>query len=273
MRRLRSTDGVEVAVHDLGGRGHDLLFVHATGFCSQVFSRLASLLGTGYRSWGVDLRGHGLTSTPPSVDYGWSGFADDVLAAIAGLSLDHPMAVGHSSGGAAVLLAEAHRPGTFSSLWCYEPIVWPDPDKARARAAALAEGARHRRERFPSREDAYANFSSKPPFSALAPAVLRAYVEHGFEEAADGSVSLRCRPDVEAAIYLGAVVGDRFSRLKEVTCPVVVAAGGRSDAITPDRAERMVDALPGGRLVVFPRLGHFGPLEDPQTVAEVILRS
>ncbi|MDQ4098749.1 MAG: alpha/beta hydrolase [Actinomycetota bacterium] len=272
MRRLRSTDGVEVAVHDFGGRGKELLFVHATGFCAQVFSPLASLLGSVYRCRGVDLRGHGLSATPPSVDYAWPGFAEDVLAAVDGLSLDHPMAVGHSSGGAAVLLAEAERPGTFVSLWCYEPIVWEAPEKARSRAERLAEGARRRRDRFPSRDEAYANFAAKPPFSALAPAALRAYVDHGFAEAADGSVTLRCRPDAEAAIYLGAVEGDRFSRLKEVTCPVVVAAGGGTDAITPERAQRIVDALPDGRLAVFPRLGHFGPLEDPQAVAQVILR-
>jgi pimeloyl-ACP methyl ester carboxylesterase len=272
MRRLRSTDGVEIAVHDLGGRGKDLLFFHATGFCARVFSPLASSLGAAYRCWGVDLRGHGLTRTPPSVGYAWSGFADDVLAAVDGLSLDHPTAIGHSSGGAAVLLAEAERPGTFASLWCYEPIVWEAPEKARSRAERLAEGARRRRDRFPSREEAFANFASKPPFSALAPAALRAYVEHGFADAADGSVALRCRPETEAAIYLGAVEEDRFSRLKEVTCPVVVAAGGRSDAITPERAQRIVDALPDGRLAVFPLLGHFGPLEDPGAVADVILR-
>ena len=213
-----------------------------------------------------------MTATPPSVTNAWSGLADDVLAAVHGLSLDQPAAFGHSSGGAAVLLAEAERPGTFASLWCYEPIVWPDPDQARNRAATLAEGARRRRDRFPSKEEAYANFAAKPPFSSLAPATLRAYVEHGFEDTADGAVTLRCRPDTEAAVYLEAVVGDRFSRLKEVACPVVVAAGGRSDAITPDRAQPIVEALPDGRLAVFPRLGHFGPLEDPQAVAEVVLR-
>lgn len=237
-----------------------------------MFSRLATLLGSSYRCWGVDLRGHGMTATPPSVTYAWSGLADDVRAAVDGLSLDHPSALGHSSGGAAVLLAEAGRPGTFASLWCYEPIIWPDPAQARARASALADGARRRRDRFPSKEEAYANFAAKPPFSSLAPAALRAYVEHGFEDTADGSVTLRCRPDTEAAVYLEAAVGDRFSRLKEVTCPVVVAAGGRSDAITPERAQPIVEALPDGRLAVFPRLGHFGPLEDPQAVAEVVLR-
>ena len=277
MRRLRSTDGVEVALHYLGGRsgGRPLLFVHASGFCAQVFSRLATHVGTTFRCWGVDLRGHGLSKSPDGLDYAWSGFGADVLAAVDGLGLtdegERPAAVGHSSGGAAVLLAEAERPGTFSSLWCYEPIVWPDPDAARERAQWLAGGAGRRRDRFPSADEAYANFAAKPPLSALAPAALRAYVDHGFATEADGSVSLRCRPAVEAAVYLKAVEGDRFRRLAEVRCPVVVASGGRSDAITPAVAQRLVDALPAGRLRVFGNLGHFGPLENPPAVAEAIL--
>jgi pimeloyl-ACP methyl ester carboxylesterase len=271
MRRLRSTDGVRLAVHDLGGCGPELLLVHATGFCAQVFSRLATLVGRAYHCWAVDLRGHGLTATPDAVDFAWYGFAQDVLATVDGLSLDRPVAFGHSSGGAAVLLAAAERPKAFGSLWCYEPIVWAEPERARARAARLAEGARHRRDRFASRDEAFANFASKPPFANLAPVVLRAYVEHGFGDEPDGSVTLRCRPDAEAAIYLAAVDGDRFSRLADVTCSVVVGAGGRSDAITPERARPIVEALPDGRLARFPRLGHFGPLEDPEAVAQAVL--
>lgn len=272
-QRLPSTGGVEVAVHDLGGAdgGRPLLLVHATGFCAGVFRPLVAGLGQRFRCWGIDLRGHGLTVTPGDVDFAWSGFADDVLAAVGGLGLDRPFALGHSSGGAAVLLAEAERPGTFEALWCYEPIVWPDPDSARGRAEWLAGGARRRRTTFPSADEAVANFSAKPPLSALAPETLRAYVEGGFEAAADGSVTLRCRPESEAAIYRQAVEEDRFRRLAEVGCPVVVAAGQASDAITPDHARTLADALPAGRARLFDGLGHFGPLEDPPVVAAAVL--
>jgi len=265
-------------LHDLGGAGggRPLLLVHATGFCAGVFGPLVRSLAPRFRCWAVDLRGHGHTVTPPEVDFAWSGFADDVLAAVGGLAAGsasgaRPVALGHSSGGAAVLLAEAERPGTFEALWCYEPIVWPAPEAARKRAEWLATGARKRRTTFPSVGEAIANFSTKPPLSALAPDALQAYVACGFEPAADGSVGLRCHPESEAAIYLRAVEGDRFARLAEVACPVVVAAGGTSDAITPERATALVDALPAGRLRVFDRLGHFGPLEDPPAVAAAVL--
>lgn len=277
MRRLPSTDGVEVAVHDLGGpgasaHGRPLLLVHPTSFCAQVLAPLAASLSPSFRCWGVDLRGHGSTSSPPALDYAWTGFADDVLAAVDGLGLASPLAFGHSSGAAALLLAEAERPGTFAALWCYEPIVWPDPERARPRAQRLAEGARRRRDRFGSRAEAYANFASKPPFSSLSEEALRTYVEHGFSDRADGSVSLRCRPEVEAEIYLRAVEGNRFSLLARVACPVTVACGERTEAIRPEVGKELADALPRGRLVVFDGLSHFGPLEDPPAVAAAIRR-
>ena len=271
MRRVPSTDGVEVAVHDLGGEGPPLLLVHPTSFSAQVLAPLARLLGTRFRCWGVDLRGHGHTSSLEHLTYAWSGFAEDVLAGVDGLGLDRPRAFGHSSGGAAVLLAEAERQGTFRSLWCYEPIVWPEPDRARARAERLAEGARRRRDRFPDREEAYRNFAAKPPFSTLAEEALRAYVEHGFSDEEDGTVTLRCRREVEAEIYLRAVEGDRFARLTEVACPVAVGCGELTDAIRPQLGEQLVGALPDARLTVFDGLGHFGPLEDPARVAAAVL--
>lgn len=270
MRRVRGSGGVGLAVHDLGGPGDGppLLLVHGTGFCAQTLAPLAVHLGTTYRCFGLDLRGHGLSDA--ATDYAWARFAEDVLAVVDGvpeLAGSPRLAFGHSAGGAAVLLAEAQRPGTFSALWCYEPIVWPDPPAARARAEWLAEGARRRRDRFASRADALANFSSKPPFNQLAPAALRAYVEHGF----DDDIVLRCRPDVEATIYLEGVEGDRFSRLGNVHRPVVVACGARTEAIGPPLAQQIADALPSGRARVLDRLGHFGPLEDPPVVAAAVL--
>lgn len=274
MRRLPSTDGVEVAVHDLGGAAGAaaLVVAHATGFCAGVYRPVASRLP--WRAYGLDLRGHGPSTlpVPPGTDGIWRGFADDVLAAIDGLGLVTPVVgFGHSSGGAAVLMAEAARPGTFSALWCFEPIIWPDPDEGRARAARIAAGARRRRDRFASRQEAYDNFASKPPFTSLTPEALRAYVEDGFHEEPDGTVTLRCSREVEADVYLRALDDDRFARLPQVRCPVVVAAGGHTDAITPVLAGRLAGALPQGRLRVFEDLSHFGPLEDPPAIASALV--
>ena len=272
---VRSTDGVAVAAHDLGGDGPPALLGHAVGFCGPVFAPLAARLATRFHCWALDFRGHGDSETPIEVDFAWTGLADDVLAAVDGLGLEGAFGVGHSAGAAALLDAEARWPGAFSSLWCFEPILWPAPPPLRPRIA-LIEGALRRREVFPSRSAAYAYFAAKPPLDALHPDTLAAYVECGFaddDQVGNGAVRLKCRRDTEAAMYRQGLAHDGFSRLGEVGCAVVVALGTDSPAIGADVARAQVAALPGGRLEVFEGLGHFGPLEDPEAVAAAIMGS
>ena len=272
---VRSTDGVAVAVHDLGGDGPPLLLAHAVGFCGRVFAPLAGRLGARFHCWALDLRGHGDSETPIEVDFAWPGLADDVLAAVDGLGLEGAVGVGHSAGAAAVLDAEARWPGAFSRLWCFEPILWPAPPPLPPRIALIA-GALRRREGFPSRAAAYADIAAKPPLDALHPDALAAYVDCGFaddEQSGRGAVRLKCRRDSEAAMYRQGLAHDGFSRLGEVGCDVVVALAGDSSAIGADVARAQVAALPHGRLEVFDDLSHFGPLEDPDAVAAAVLRA
>jgi pimeloyl-ACP methyl ester carboxylesterase len=268
--RAPSSDGVRVAVYDLGGAGPDLLLVHATGFCAGVWTPLAPALTRSNRVVAIDVRGHGRTPAPEA-GMDWHGTAADVLAAVDALSLERPFGVGHSMGGASLLLAEQARPGTFRGMWLFEPIVFPtDLEGARSGSNPLAEGARRRRARFDSAEAAFDNFAAKPPLSALHPAALAAYVRDGFEEAEDGSVTLRCAPEVEARTYEMGARHAAWDHLDEVACPVVVARG-RADGPGPSGfAPAIAQRLRRGRLEEHPSLGHFGPLEDPAAVAERI---
>jgi pimeloyl-ACP methyl ester carboxylesterase len=276
--RLDSADGVRLAVRHLGGAGPPLLMAHATGFCGPVLGPLAARLADRFSCWTYDARGHGDTETPSGLDWAWGRFADDVLAVVDGLGLGKPFGFGHSSGGAAVLDAEARRPGTFAALWCYEPIVWPEVSETLAASREpLIAGAMKRRDHFASRDEAYENFASKPPLDSLDPDALRAYVDCGFEPDVDvdgdgdgDGVRLRCRPAVEAAIYRQGLVHDGFSRLARVRCPVTVGRGVRSVAVEREVAEAQVDALVRGTLVAFDGLGHFGPLEDPAGVGRAV---
>jgi pimeloyl-ACP methyl ester carboxylesterase len=266
-----------VAVTDLGGDGPPLLLSHATGFCGGVLRPMAVALAASFHCWALDLRGHGATVTPPEVDFAWRGFADDVLAVVDALDLRSPFGFGHSSGGAALLDAEARRPGTFTALYCYEPILWPEPPPADSRKS-LVEGALRRRETFPSIGEAYVHFAAKPPLSALTHDALRAYVKCGFEPVSDGdgdgaSIRLRCRPATEAAIYGQGLVHDGFSRLDQVACPVMIASGDSSEALEPGTFERQAAAMPHAWTEVLEGLGHLGPLGDPPGVAGAVLEA
>src|SRR4051812_4341189 len=179
MPAFRSSDGFDVVSFDLGGNGPPILMAHATGFHGQVWRPMASALSDGFHCYSFDERGHGDSTRPAGHSYDWTGFADDALTVVDGLGLDRPFGVGHSAGAAALLMAEAFRPGTFRGFYLWEPVVMPFDRSLGPQENPLSEGALRRREVFPSKDAAFDNFASKPPFSILHPEALRAYVDHG----------------------------------------------------------------------------------------------
>ena len=250
------------------------MFVHATGFHGRVFAPLARRLWDHFHCLALDLRGHGESGVPANLDFDWVGFGTDVLTAIDELGLERPVGIGHSCGGAGLLLAEQARPGTFSGLYCFEPVVRPPDDPPPAGISSLLiRTARQRREVFASRQQAYDNYASKLPLSVLDPEALAAYVDFGFEDLPDGSVRLRCRGENEALIYEGAVRHLAFSCLADVVCPTLIACGDRSRDFSPEMLGSVAEHLPRGRLEVLPGLGHFGPLERPGVVAASVIRA
>ena len=270
---VHSPDGTSIATYSIPAVDSpvvpdDLLFVHATGFCAGVWMPVASAFGA-HRRGALDVRGHGRSAIP--VDgMRWSGTAADVLATVDALGLDRPFGICHSMGGASLVLAEQARPGTFRGLWIFEPIIFP---RALAEAGGdnpLVAGAKRRRADFDSAAAAYENFASKPPFSILDPQALAAYVEYGFDTLPDGSVTLRCRPEVEAATYEMGPEHDAFEHLGEVTCPVTVARGADTGPGPAALVPGIVAGLANARIEEHPSLSHFGPLEDPAAIAASI---
>ncbi|MEX0766915.1 MAG: alpha/beta hydrolase [Microthrixaceae bacterium] len=281
---VQSTSGVLLATYDLGlpqkkQTSTQLLFAHATGFCAGVWAPLTQLLPEN-RNFSIDFRGHGLSGIP-AVGMNWAGTAEDLLATIDHFGLEQPFGVGHSMGGAALILAEQMRPGTFSGLWVYEPIIFPSggtdvpshpgevsnfSDKNPLVASAL-----RRRDCFESRAAAEQNFANKFPLSDLCEASLGAYVTYGFEQLPDGSVKLRCRPEIEADTYRMGIHHDAFAHLGEVKCPVTVARGDADFAGPAELAPLIAHALPHATLEDFAGLGHFGPLQDPHRISVALL--
>ena len=272
--RATTADGVGIAYYDLGGSGPPLLLSHATGFCGPTLGPMAASLRAHFHCIALDERGHGASDPPPGGDFDWHGFARDVLAVVDHLGLRRPSGFGHSCGGAALLLAEEARPGTFDGLYCFEPVVYPgdDPLAPMTEGNPLAASALRRRKEFASRQQAMANFAGKAPFDRLHPDALAAYVDNGFAPSPAGGIRLRCLPEHEAQVYAHALSHDAYARLADVRCPVVLACGSETDSFGPELLEALARRLRAPSIVVLPGMGHFGPLEDPAAVAESVQR-
>jgi pimeloyl-ACP methyl ester carboxylesterase len=277
-----------------------VLLAHPTGFHGRVWDAVARILhAAGHRVVAFDFRGHGDSDAPPidDHDYSWEGFGADVVGLCAHLGLGDgtpTIAAGHSKGATSLLLAHVAsatpeertaltgRPqgstpsrstdhaASFSVIWAYEPILFPTPASEPQHDYGLASGARKRRSIWSSRDEAYDSYASRPPLSVMTPESLRAYVDHGFADRPDGSVELKCRPEVESQVFAMGAMNTVYSRLGEVDVPVRVVCGEATDAITPAFGSRIVEQLPKGALEVWEGHGHFGPQADPERAAASI---
>lgn len=269
---VASTDGVTVVVHDLGGNGEPFLICHATGFLGLAYLPMAARLLAHHHVYAIDFRGHGDTEAPANGRFDWAGMADDLEAVIPHIT-DAPISVfGHSMGGAVAVLVERRAPGTLRSAYLYEPIVVP-PGMGPPAGNPMAEAARRRRPSFPSRGDAMLRYAGRPPLNVMQAGALAAYVEHGFADEPDGTVRLKCRPEHEAATF--DATGKATTEVaSHVETPTVIAVGVDNGSWSPSLfGPAIVEVMPNARLERHSNLGHFGPMQDPDTIAEAVLRT
>jgi pimeloyl-ACP methyl ester carboxylesterase len=258
-----------VAGYELGGSGDVLLIAHATGLCGAMYQLLADELVDRFRVVALDFRGHGASSASPDIDYRWDRMAEDVAAVARHIGGGPIHGFGHSMGGAALLLAERDNPSTFKSLFLFEPIIFPD-ELSKQGQNVMGDAARRRRVEFESRAAVLYRYASRPPFNQIHAGFLAAYVDNGFAEQPDGRVRLRCLPEVEAQTFENGRdvnLGD----VQAVATPVAVAVGHDEPGSNPARlGPPLATGLLRGSLIRYDHIGHFGPLQDPWTIARDI---
>lgn len=266
MHHTTSTDGVELAIHDLGGQGPPLVFVHATGFHGRCYQQIADRLADHRHSWAPDLRGHGDSTIPANDRFAWAAMADDLCSVLDALEIDEPIDfVGHSMGGATVVATELRRPGTIRTAWLFEPILFPPMGD---NPSAMSDVARNRRDTFDSLDAVIERYGSRPPFSTVESAVLDDYVRHGFRPLADGGVTLKCTPESEARTF-ESVDYDVFARLGSVDAPITIV--GSTDGAPPAViAPQIADEILTAELVIWDGETHFGPFTHPGRAADEI---
>jgi pimeloyl-ACP methyl ester carboxylesterase len=250
-----------------GEAGPPVVAVHATGFGKELWEPVVRRLRLPCRFLAPDQRGHGDSGTPaPPID--WWDLGSDVLAVVEHAALEGPVGLGHSSGAAALVMAELLRPGTFRSLVLVEPIIFPPP-YFRAEENPMSAGALRRRGSFSSPAAALAAFRDRPAFARWTEEALGLYVAHGLRPEGAAWV-LKCTPEVEAEFYRGATAHGAWERLGEVTCPVRLVAGAGSESHPLSFMSAIGERFPAAGLEVVPGAGHFVPMEQPGAVAGLL---
>lgn len=267
-----AADGLELSFRSWNGTDSEprLLFVHATGFCKEVWDPVIDeLVERGFAPPGlaIDQRGHGDSGTPPA-PYSWEALGEDVAALLAGRPGPW-IGIGHSSGGAALAMAEINRPGSFVGLVLIEPIIFPGPHQ-RLEDGPMSAVALRRKDGFASREAAYRNFSGKGPFAGWDDRALQAYVRGGLRRFGPDDWRLKCSPESEAEFYREGNNHGTWERLDEIRCPVLVISGAESVSHPPPVVVTLAGRLRSVQSVTVPGATHFVPMEQPEAVAAQI---
>ena len=271
MVHVESEDGVSVAVHDYGGTGTPTLFVHGTGMCARMWEPVIARLPEGVlRPLAVDVRGHGLTVTPPDTTFFDHRMVADLCAVVDAFDVVDGFTVAHSMGAAASILTSLERPEALTRIWAYEPIIMEKSPEGIG--PEFLDGIRGRRKIYGSRAEAFERYSSRPPLDELDPLALRAYLDHGFVDLEDGTVMLACDPENEARAF-EQFLQDGFSRLGLVTAEVLVGYGAADEEAMPAQsAPDIAAAIAKGQAEEYSESAHFGAFGDLDRVVSSICR-
>ena len=198
----------------------------ANGFPPQTYQPLMDHFTDGYR----------VVSLPPRALWGdeppgrlmdgddWRSIAADMLWAMDAHDLRDVVAIGHSFGGVATLIALQQQPERFRAVVLLDPTILPQTvcemfqtlrNDGTVESFPMVQGALNRRSQFDSADAAFGHYRQKSLFAGWPDATLRLYAEHGTRPSAYGGVELELVAGVGSALlqhllhrHLGSVAAD-----------------------------------------------------------------
>jgi pimeloyl-ACP methyl ester carboxylesterase len=259
----------------------DIVFLHATGFNAYTYRTLLAPLGERHHVWGLDARGHGLTTLPAST-FGytsWRRHRDDLIAVLEKHTTQPVTLAGHSMGATVSLLTAAKRPDLVASLALIEPVILPAAAYAFAELPLgplmqrsfnpLARNAAKRRDRFEDRIYAARAFTDRGVFKTFPPEVIADYLVDGLQEDRRGGLRLSCAPKFEAATYC-AQRHDPWAALRAISCPLVLLRAESGSTVSPAVMHRIAALKPQARVATVEGATHMLPMERPDRVRAAI---
>ena len=256
-------------VERFGHGGTAVILIHGFGTSSFLWRNIApAITDAGHTAYAVDLFGHGESDRPIDADFGIAAQAEYLDAAMTVLRVARGIVVGVDIGGDVALRLAATRPERVEKLVL---INTPAFDEIPARditqmqrstakfafrttrgvlgAAPLIEGVLKG-----SVSDPEQHMPMKLVARYLAPFAGRDGVNHLLALAS--SITEEDMEDVD---------------LKSIHVPALIVWGEQDDWVDPRMAERLVNALPDGRLVRLPGIGRLVPEESPEQMTSLLL--
>ena len=245
-----------VLIHGLSGTAHEWDFL-AQNICEEV------------RVYALDQRGHGLSEWATD-GYSLERLVAEIKGFVDALGLGKFALLGHSLGGRNTIGYGGQYPETLS----HAIICDMAPEMPREYARSLRKNTAIRPESFRSLEEGVAYAMEMNP--KISREMAENQMKHALKEEGDKLVYR-----IDRAIF--EITGSSalseipllWELLTKMTCPTWVMRGMESEVVTPELAARMMERIPGGRLVEIPGAGHYIPTDQPalleKAVREILL--
>ncbi|MGE3077320.1 MAG: alpha/beta fold hydrolase [Dehalococcoidia bacterium] len=253
--------------HHLVARGAPgspvVMMLHGLAGQARVFDSIANHLAAKYHVYCLDVRGRGESAWGSPDGYAVDTYVEDLEAVRDALGLQRMSLVGTSMGGLITMQYAPKHPERVAKAVLND--VGPEVDpKGLERILSYVGGA--------------------PEMFADLKAVIRYYKEHYapmVEHMPDDQISEFARHNVrrsDTGVYVWKMdpavrttlaappAVTPWEALKGMTCPTLILRGANSDVLSADIAKRMLEALPGAKLVEVPGVGHAPVLSEPVSV-------
>lgn len=123
-----AANGIRQHVLRYGHSGQPLVIIPGITSPAITWGFVAEALAKNFDTYVVDVRGRGLSSTGPELDYGVDAMADDLVALLEVLRLDNVVVLGHSMGARVAARAAGKQPARMTRLILVDPPV-SGPDR------------------------------------------------------------------------------------------------------------------------------------------------
>jgi pimeloyl-ACP methyl ester carboxylesterase len=240
-----------------------LLLLHGFGDSYTTWDGWVRELGGQFRIIRLDFPGHGLTRAPPDYVLRGDALADFVDMFAAQLDLPKFAVAGNSMGGSVAWQLALHHPDRVNALVLVDAAGFPS-DKPPGDIPLAFRILKYRLGRALLR-----NIDNRPLIeeglkidvydkSLITPAFVDRWAEL---QRAPGHRAILMSIDPASMNNASAAV------LQHVRAPTLVVNGESDVLVEPASARKLAAAIPGAKLIVYPRVGHLPQFEIPQRSA------
>jgi len=255
MPRIKLND-TELYYEDTGGPGEVILFSHGLLWNTALFAQQVAALRSTYRCISYDHRGQGQSANDHRSAIDMDLLTDDVIALIQALDLGRVHFCGLSMGGFVGMRLAARRPELVRSLILCETSADSEPEENAPKYARMNLVARWLSPRLVTPQVMPILFGKTALNDPTRSDERKAWLAQ----------LNKCRRSIWRAVN-GVILRDAvIDELAHITAPTLVIVGDEDVATVPAKAERIVNAISGSKLVRIAHAGHSSTVEQPGAV-------